>query len=228
MKILIVDDQRLMREGLAALIGLEPGMEVVGTALDGRDAYSKALDRRPDVVLMDIRMPGMDGMEGAQLILKHLPETKILILTTFDDAELIMRVLEIGVHGYLLKDMPSEAIVSAIHSVYNGGTVLQSDITAMLLNELKKMSELRMDTPNFLSMNEPAALGELTEREKEILALLGQGLNNREIACVLVITEGTVKNHVSNLIAKLCLRDRTQAALFAVRHQSYLPNGHDF
>ncbi|MBD0382585.1 response regulator [Paenibacillus sedimenti] len=221
MKILIVDDQRLMREGLAALIGLEPGMEVVGTAVDGRDAYAKALEWRPDVVLMDIRMPGMDGVEGAQLILKHLPDTKILILTTFDDAELIMRALEKGVHGYLLKDMPSEAIVSSIQTVYNGGTVLQSDITAMLLNELKKMSEWNMDNPNLLSTNEPAALGVLTEREKEILALLGQGLNNKEIAGILVITEGTAKNHVSNLIAKLGLRDRTQAALFSVRHQAY-------
>ncbi|WP_426453007.1 response regulator [Paenibacillus sp. S-38] len=220
MKILIVDDQRLMREGLAALIGLEPGMEVVGTAVDGRDAYAKALEWRPDVVLMDIRMPGMDGIEGTRLILKHLPETKILILTTFDDAELILQVLEQGVHGYLLKDMPSEAIVSSIRTVYNGGTVLQSDITAVLLGELHKMSERNMDQPHVLSPNEPAVLEVLTEREKEILTLLGQGLNNKEIAGSLVITEGTVKNHVSNLIAKLGLRDRTQAALFSVRHQA--------
>jgi DNA-binding NarL/FixJ family response regulator len=222
LKVLIVDDQRLMREGLAALIGLEPDIEVVGTAVDGRDAYAKALEWRPDVVLMDIRMPGMDGIEGTQLILKHLPETKILILTTFDDAELIMRVLEKGVHGYLLKDMPSEAIVSAIQTVYNGGTVLQSDITAMLLNEFKKMSEWNMEKPNSLNTMESVAFAALTEREKEILILLGQGLNNKEIAGILVITEGTVKNHVSNLIAKLGLRDRTQAALFAVRHQAFI------
>ncbi|UJF36222.1 response regulator [Paenibacillus hexagrammi] len=219
---MIVDDQRLMREGLAALIGFEPGMEVVGTAMDGRDAYAKALEWRPDVVLMDIRMPGMDGIEGTQLILKHLPETKILILTTFDDAELIMRALEQGVHGYLLKDMPSEAIVSAIQTVYNGGTVLQSDITAMLLNEFKKTSQRNMEEPNPRSTEDPAGLEALTEREKEILVLLGQGFNNREIAGTLVITEGTAKNHVSNLIAKLGLRDRTQAALFAVRHQAFI------
>ncbi|AFH60779.1 response regulator [Paenibacillus caseinilyticus] len=223
MKILIVDDQRLMREGLAALIGLEPGMEVVGTAVDGRDAYAKALEWRPDVVLMDIRMPGMDGVEGTRLILKHLPETKILILTTFDDAELILRALEQGVHGYLLKDMPSEAIVSSIQTVYNGGTVLQSEITAMLLGELQKMSEWNRGQPALLGTNEPAALGGLTEREKEILALLGRGFNNKEIAGSLVITEGTVKNHVSNLIAKLGLRDRTQAALYSVRHGVTIP-----
>ncbi|KQX56608.1 response regulator [Paenibacillus sp. Root444D2] len=219
MKILIVDDQRLMREGLATIIGLEQGMEVVGTAVDGRDAYTKALEWRPDVVLMDIRMPGMDGVEGTELILKALPETKVLILTTFDDAELILRVLEKGVHGYLLKDMPSEAIVSAIQTVYNGGTVLQPDITTTLLNELKKMSEWHPDNAHPLHSNEPAQLSQLTEREKEVLALLGQGLNNKEIAGLLVITEGTVKNHVSNLIAKLGLRDRTQAAVFSVRHQ---------
>lgn len=216
---MIVDDQRLMREGLAALVGLEPDMDVVGTAVDGRDAYAKALDWLPDVVLMDIRMPGMDGIEGSRLIFKHLPETKILILTTFDDAELILRVLEEGVHGYLLKDMPSEAIVSAIRTVYNGGTVLQSDITALLLHEAKKMSE-RHASPPVLRPSDSAAMEALTEREKEILALLGQGMNNKEIAERLIITEGTAKNHVSNLIAKLGLRDRTQAALFAVRSQA--------
>ncbi|MDQ0918010.1 response regulator transcription factor [Paenibacillus sp. V4I5] len=219
MRILIVDDQRLMREGLATIIGLESGMEVVGTAVDGRDAYTKALEWRPDVVLMDIRMPGMDGVDGTELILRALPETKVLILTTFDDAELILKVLEKGVHGYLLKDMPSEAIVSAIQTVYNGGTVLQPDITATLLNEFKKMSDWNPDTAHPLHINEPAQLRLLTEREKEVLALLGQGLNNKEIAGLLVITEGTVKNHVSNVIAKLGLRDRTQAAIFSVRHQ---------
>lgn len=208
-----------MREGLATIIGLEQGMEVVGTAVDGRDAYTKSLEWRPDVVLMDIRMPGMDGVEGTELILRALPETKVLILTTFDDAELILKVLEKGVHGYLLKDMPSEAIISAIQTVYNGGTVLQPDITATLLNELKKMSEWHPDNAHPLHFNEPAQLSQLTEREKEVLALLGQGLNNKEIAGLLIITEGTVKNHVSNLIAKLGLRDRTQAAVFSVRHQ---------
>jgi DNA-binding NarL/FixJ family response regulator len=218
LKILIVDDQRLMREGLATIIGLEAGMEVVGTAVDGRDAYNKVLEWQPDVVLMDIRMPGMDGVEGSELILKHFPETKVLILTTFDDAELIMQVLEKGVHGYLLKDMPSEAIVSAIQTVFNGGTVLQPDITAMLLKEFKKMSDWNPDKDHPISKNEPNGLEFLTEREKEVLALLGQGLNNKEIAGLLFITEGTVKNHVSNLIAKLRQRDRTQAALFSVRH----------
>ncbi|MNK21906.1 Transcriptional regulatory protein DegU [compost metagenome] len=219
MRVLIVDDQRLMREGLATLIGLEPDIEVVGTAVDGIDAYSKALELRPEVILMDIRMPGMDGVEGAELILKHLPETKILILTTFDDAELILRVLDTGVHGYLLKDMPSEAIVSAVQTVYNGGTVLQPNITALLLKELKTLSESNQRETHPLSLNEPQGLMLLTEREREVLAVLGQGLNNKEIADLLHITEGTVKNHVSNLIAKLGMRDRTQAAIFSVRHQ---------
>lgn len=218
MKILIVDDQRLMREGLATIIGLEQGMEVVGTAEDGRDAYNKVIEWQPDVVLMDIRMPRMDGVEGTELILKHFPETKVLILTTFDDAELILKVLEKGVHGYLLKDMPSEAIIRAIQTVYSGGTVLQHDITAMLLKEFKKMSDKSPYQEDPLSKNESDALRVLTEREKDVLALLGQGHNNKEIAGLLYLTEGTVKNHVSNLIAKLGLRDRTQAAVFSVRH----------
>ncbi|USB32308.1 response regulator transcription factor [Paenibacillus sp. YPG26] len=218
MRILIVDDQRLMREGLATLIGLEPDIEVIGTAVDGIDAYTKALEWRPEVVLMDIRMPGMDGAQASELILKHLPETKILILTTFDDAELILRVLGTGVHGYLLKDMPSEAIVSAVHTVYNGGTVLQPDITTTLLKELRSLSDSSQQAHS-LNLNEPQGLLLLTEREREVLAVLGQGLNNKEIADLLHITEGTVKNHVSNLISKLGLRDRTQAAIFSVRHQ---------
>ncbi len=218
MRILVVDDQRLMREGLATILNLEPDMEVVGTAIDGRDAYAKVTELQPDVVLMDIRMPGMDGVEGAELILRHFPEMKVLILTTFDDAELILRVLEKGVHGYLLKDMPSEAIVSAIQTVYNGGTVLQPEITAMLLKELKKMPAVPSVPELLLNENDEELLGSLTDREKEILALLGQGLNNKEIADRLFISEGTVKNHVSSLMSKLGLRDRTQAAVFSVRH----------
>jgi DNA-binding NarL/FixJ family response regulator len=207
-----------MREGLATILNLEPGMEVVGTAVDGRDAYAKVTELRPDVVLMDIRMPGMDGVEGAELILRHFPETKVLILTTFDDAELILQVLEKGVHGYLLKDMPSEAIVSAIQTVFNGGTVLQPDITAMLLKELKKMPAAPSAQPPLQNANDDKKLGSLTDREKEILVLLGHGLNNKEIADQLFISEGTVKNHVSSMMAKLGLRDRTQAAVFSVRH----------
>ncbi|WP_423227524.1 response regulator [Paenibacillus filicis] len=207
-----------MREGLATILDLEPDLEVVGTAVDGRDAYAKVAELRPDVVLMDIRMPGMDGVEGSELILKHFPETKVLILTTFDDAELIMQVLEKGVHGYLLKDMPSETIVSAVQTVYNGGTVLQPNITAMLLKELKQISSKQPEPASFLIPNEQELVDDLTEREKEVLRLLGQGLNNKEMADLLFITEGTVKNHVSNLIAKLGLRDRTQAAVFSVRH----------
>lgn len=218
MRILIVDDQRLMRDGLATIISLELGMEVVGTAEDGRDAFAKVVELQPDVVLMDIRMPGMDGVEGTELILKHYPETKVLILTTFDDAELVMKVLEKGVHGFLLKDMPSEAIISAIQTVYNGGTVLQHDITSMLLKELITMSNRQPNQTHKLSNAEPEQLSQLTDREKDVLALLGRGLNNKEIAGMLYLTEGTVKNHVSSLIAKLGLRDRTQVALFAVRH----------
>ncbi|MGO4546683.1 response regulator [Paenibacillus sp. 2TAB23] len=217
MRILVVDDQRLMREGLATILNLEPDMEVIGTAADGREAYTKVIECRPDAVLMDIRMPGMDGVEASALILKHFPETKILILTTFDDEELILRALEHGVHGYLLKDMPSEAIVSAIHTVCNGGTVLQHEITSMLLKGLNKSPEGSMrQFPSFLK-DENEELASLTEQEKKVLALLADGLNNKEIASSLFIKEGTAKNHLSSVMAKLGLRDRTQAAIFAVR-----------
>ncbi|OBZ15802.1 response regulator transcription factor [Bacillus sp. FJAT-26390] len=217
MRILVVDDQRLMREGLATILNLEPDMEVVGTAADGRDAYAKVIEWRPDAVLMDIRMPGMDGVEASALILKHFPETKILILTTFDDEELILQALDQGVHGYLLKDMPSEAIVSAIYAICNGGTVLQPEITSMLLKGLnKEPAGSPRQIPSFLK-NDNEELARLTEQEKKVLALLADGLNNKEIASVLYITEGTAKNHLSSVMAKLGLRDRTQAAIFAVR-----------
>ena len=216
MKVLVVDDQRLMREGLATILDLEPDIEVVGTAVDGRDAYAKVMEWRPDAVLMDIRMPGLDGVKASELILQHFPETKILILTTFDDEELILQALEQGVHGYLLKDMPSEAIISAIHTVCNGGTVLQPEITGVLLKELKRApNRSSMQRPSFLT-DDTEGFDSLTEREKKVLTLLAQGLNNKEIADVLFITEGTAKNHLSSLMAKLGLRDRTQAAIYAV------------
>lgn len=220
MKVLVVDDQRLMREGLEAILDLEPDIEVVGTAIDGRDAYAKVMEWRPDVVLMDIRMPVMDGVEASSLILKHFPEIKILILTTFDDEELIVKVLEEGVHGYLLKDMSSEMIVNAIHVVCNGGTVLQPEITMMLLKELNKARVGNLvPIPAFLR-NENEGIDGLTNREKKVLTLLAEGLNNKEIADALYITEGTVKNHLSSVMAKLGLRDRTQAAIYAVRRLS--------
>jgi DNA-binding NarL/FixJ family response regulator len=213
--ILLVDDQRLMREGMRTLLSLEPGLQVVGEAADGRAGVEAALTLRPDVVLMDIRMPSMTGVEATREIRRALPETKVLVLTTFDDDDLVMDALLQGASGYLTKDLPAEEIADAIRRVQTGGVVMPPPIAAKVVAELARRSAAI--GPAWAAGGE-AALTALTEREREVLHLLGQGYSNREIGEALFITEGTAKNHVSSVIEKLGLRDRTQAALWAVRH----------
>ena len=210
-KIMIVDDQPLVREGLGTLLGLRPEIEVVGTATDGNDALQKAVALLPDIVLMDIRMPGVNGVEGTRLLKDSMPDVKVLILTTFNDSEYIFDALEEGASGYLLKDMPTDTIVQAILTVHHGGVVLPKEFTSQVLAELRMKNQ---SSP----VKMPESIGDLSDREVEVLTHLGEGMNNKEIADTLFITEGTVKNHVSNVIQKLGLRDRTQAAIYAVRY----------
>ncbi|TGB01141.1 response regulator transcription factor [Halobacillus salinus] len=213
---MIVDDQELMRDGLATILDLKPELSVVGVASDGREAYELALEKKPDIVLMDIRMPGTNGVKGANLITSSLLDTKVLMLTTFSDTELILEALTEGAHGYLLKDMPTDSIVQAIMTVHSGGIVLPQHLTAEIISEMKRRQELEKEI--FPSQDVPSIIHDLTEREREVLRKLGEGMNNKEIASQLYISEGTVKNHVSHLIGKLEVRDRTQAAIFAVRY----------
>ncbi|MGN7388820.1 response regulator [Sporosarcina sp. SAFN-015] len=210
-KIMIVDDQPLVREGLGTLLGLRPEIEVVGTAVDGSDALQKAVALLPDIVLMDIRMPGVNGVEGTRLLKDSLPDVKVLILTTFNDSEYIFDALEEGASGYLLKDMPTDTIVQAVLTVHHGGVVLPKEFTSQVLAELRMKNH---SSP----IKMPERIEDLSDREMEVLTHLGEGMNNKEIADTLFITEGTVKNHVSNVIQKLGLRDRTQAAIYAVRY----------
>lgn len=214
-RVLLVDDQRLMRDGMRTLLSLEPDLEVAGEAGNGAEGVQQALALRPDVVLMDIRMPGMNGVEATREIRRALPATRVLILTTFDDDELIMEALLEGAAGYLTKDLPAEEIAEAVRKVQTGGVVMPPPIAAKVVAELARRTAAQAPAP---SPEETRALRELTEREREVLRLLGQGFSNKEIGEALYITEGTAKNHVSNVIEKLGLRDRTQAALWAVRH----------
>ncbi|NMH67874.1 response regulator transcription factor [Bacillus sp. RO3] len=211
-KIVIVDDQELMRDGLATILDLREEIEVAGVASNGKEAFEKAGELSPDIVLMDIRMPVANGVEGTKRITSAYPHIKVLMLTTFHDSALIFEALEEGASGYLLKDMPTDAIVQAIMTVQSGGMVLPKELTADIVREMR-----RSQTSDPLA-SVPDIVKELTERELEVLNQLGFGLNNKEIARELYISEGTVKNHVSNLISKLQLRDRTQAAIFAVRY----------
>ena len=211
--ILIVDDQNLIRQGLKALLELESDMKIVGEAENGQIAINLVRELQPNVILMDIRMPIMDGVAATKEISHHFPHSKILILTTFDDDEYVKAAIQNGAMGYLLKDTPSEELAVAIRAVDKGYSQLGPGIVKKLMTQF-------LGTPPQLSV--PANLAELTPREKEVLRLIAIGDNNREIAQKLYISEGTVKNHVTNILNRLNLRDRTQAAILANSFFTYL------
>ncbi len=202
-RLLLVDDQSLIRRGLRALLELEPDLEIAGEADTGQAAVEQVRALRPDVVLMDVRMPVMDGVTATPLILQEFPQTKVLVLTTFDQDDYVARALQHGASGYLLKDMPSEELAAAIRLVHRGYSQFGTGI-------LQKAFTRAAPPPDL-----PPGFAELTPREKEVLRLIAQGASNREIAQQLYISEGTVKNHVTSVLGRLNLRDRTQAAIFA-------------
>ncbi|MBD2392078.1 response regulator transcription factor [Aphanizomenon flos-aquae NRERC-008] len=213
--ILIVDDQNLIRQGLKALLELESDMKIVGEAENGQIAINLVRELQPNVILMDIRMPIMDGVAATKEINNQFPHCKILILTTFDDDEYVKAALQNGAMGYLLKDTPSEELAVAIRAVNKGYSQLGPGIVKKLITQFPANS-----LQNLTSV--PANLPELTPREKEVLRLIAIGNNNREIAQKLYISEGTVKNHITNILNRLNLRDRTQAAILANSFFNYL------
>jgi DNA-binding NarL/FixJ family response regulator len=203
-RILLVEDQTLMRQGLKTILDLEPGLRVVGEATDGEVGIRQALDLRPDVILMDVQMPRMDGIEAIAAICAVWPEARIIILTTFGRDDYVFQGVRAGAVGFLLKDAPANHLIETIRRVHGGEVFIQPEIASRLLRELI--------TPQ-ASPIEP-----LSEREREVLVLVAQGHSNREIAERLVLAEGTVKNHVSNILGKLQAENRTQAADIARRH----------
>jgi DNA-binding NarL/FixJ family response regulator len=209
-KVLLVDDQPLLRTGFRLILASEPDMEVVGEASDGETALSQARALQPDVVLMDIRMPRMDGVEATRrLVGEHGPEgPRVLVLTTYDHDEYVVEALRAGASGFLLKDTPAEDLVEAVRVVWQGEAVVAPRITKRLLDRFAK----HLPSPR---PAEPAHAADLTDREDAVLRLLARGMSNAEIAQTLVVSETTVKTHVSNLLAKLGLRDRVQAVVFA-------------
>jgi DNA-binding NarL/FixJ family response regulator len=213
--VLLVDDQGLIRQGLKALLELEPDLEIVGEAENGEIAINLVEKLQPNVVLMDIRMPIMDGVAATKEIQKRFPTTKVLVLTTFDDDQYVKAALQNGAMGYLLKDTPSEELAVAIRAVDKGYSQLGPGIVKKLLTQFP--STETNPTPSI-----PTSLTELTLREKEVLRLIATGASNREIAQKLFISEGTVKNHVTNILSRLNLRDRTQAAILANTFLSFL------
>jgi DNA-binding NarL/FixJ family response regulator len=219
-RVVIVDDQTLLREGFRKLLELEPDIEVVGMAGDGESALAlvdqlHTKQTLPDVVLMDIRMPRMDGITAIQSLKTRWPDTHIVILTTFDDDDLIYTGLRAGALGYLLKDCSAEQLINAVRAAARGEVLLQPHIAGKVFAALAQPTPPK---PRPSAASAMAYVEELTERERDILKLVAQGASNREIGEALFITEGTVKNHMSNILSKLGLRDRTQAALYAREH----------
>lgn len=193
-RVLVVDDQELVREGIASLLGIQPGVEVIGTAADGAAAVDLAASA--DVVLMDVRMPGMDGVTATAAVLDRSPSCKVVMLSTFDDDEYIVQAMRAGAAGYLLKNLPAAELAAAVRLACSGVAQFDATITRRLAAALP----------------DP---GPLTPRETDVLRLVAAGATNKEIAARLYLSEGTIKNHISRILQRLGLRDRTQAALYA-------------
>ncbi len=212
-RVLLVDDQIIIRQGIKSLLESQSDFEIVGDAENGKEAITQVKMLQPDVVLMDVRMPTMDGVAATGEICQQFPDVKVLILTTFDDDEYVSQAMRLGAKGYLLKDTPLEPLVNAIRSVYAGHTHLGPGLLEKIITPVSDCTP--SNTPSI-----PVEFAELTPREMDVLRLIALGANNREIAQSLFIAERTVKNHVTNILMRLNLRDRTQAAIFA---NTFLP-----
>ncbi len=202
-KLFLVDDHKVVRSGIKALGETEPSLEVIGEASDGREAVAKVSQKSPDVILMDLVMPEMDGVEATKRIIEDKPEGKILILTSFSEEERIIQAIKAGATGYLIKDASPDELVGAIRDVHRGESTLDPKVAGTVLRSMQNEEEDSSE--------------DLTEREVEVLELVAEGLPNDDIAEKLYISERTVRSHVSNILGKLGLANRTQAALYAVR-----------
>ncbi|MEV7719909.1 MULTISPECIES: response regulator transcription factor [unclassified Streptomyces] len=219
-RVLIADDQMMVRQGLTVLLNAEPGIEVVGQAVDGADAIEKVAELDPDVVLMDIRMPRLGGIDATRAVTEADGSTvKVLVLTTFDLDEYVYEALRAGASGFLLKDASSDELAHAVRVVAEGEALLAPNITKRLIAEFARVGAGPRAAPK-------GRAGDLTERETEVLILIAQGLSNTEIAARLVVAEQTVKSHVGRILTKLGLRDRTQAAVHAYETGLVRPVGH--
>ncbi|MEV6053887.1 response regulator transcription factor [Streptomyces sp. NPDC052107] len=217
-RVLIADDQQMVRQGFSVLLSAQSGIEVVGQAVDGLDAIVQTAELVPDVVLMDIRMPELGGIEATRRITAEHSAIKVLVLTTFDLDEYVYEALRAGASGFLLKDASADKLAEAVRVVAAGDALLAPGITRRLIAEFS-----RMDGSRRAPLKQ--RVGDLTERETEVLALIAQGLSNAEIAERLVVAEQTVKTHVGRILVKLGLRDRTQAAVFAYESGVVRPGG---
>ncbi len=206
MRVLLADDQALVRGGFRLILEAEPDIDVVAEAGDGEEAVARALEAKPDIVLMDIRMPKLDGIQATQQLLAQLTTTRVLMLTTFDLDEYVVDAFRAGASGFVLKTAPPHQLVAAVRTIHEGDALLAPASTRRLIEQFARPHD------------EGAALDELTARERDVLRLLARGLTNAEIAEQLVVEPSTIKSHVASLLAKLALRDRIQAVVFAYEH----------
>ncbi len=208
MKVIICDDQAIVRDGLEMLLKLEPDIEVVGVAEDGAAAVEMVAKKAPDLVLMDLKMPIMNGVEATRQIRTKYPDVKVLVLTTYEDDKWVFDAIQAGASGYLLKDTPRDELVKAIRGTVTGRTYMDPSVAGKVLQQVS------------IHQTQPATLitSKLTEREIEVLRLIARGLSNADISDQLFLSEGTVRNHVSAILAKLGVSDRTQAAVIAIQH----------
>lgn len=209
-RVVIADDIQILRQGLKAILSQDEEIEVTGLASDGKEAFELCKRQRPDVVLMDMRMPGYDGSWGISAIKKHFPQIRVLVLTTFDDRETVDAAINSGADGYILKEMEDEKLIRAVKTVYGGIRVFGDSVFEGIRQQLGGGCGKKRGTA--------AALPELTAREKEIMRCVARGMDNREIAAELFLAEGTVRNNISRLLDKLKLKDRTQLAVFTVKN----------
>lgn len=207
-KVIVCDDQALIRDSLGMLLNLERNIQVVGSAEDGAEAVQLVALHQPDLVLMDLKMPGMNGIEATRRIRAQYPEVKVLVLTTYDDDEWVFDAIRAGASGYLLKDTPREEVIKAVRGTVEGRSFVDPSVAGRLLNQVADQQ------------TQPATLitDKLTERELDVLRLLARGFSNADIAARLHLSAGTVRNHVSAIFAKLDVSDRTQAAVIAIQH----------
>ena len=206
-RVLIADDEALMRAGLAELLTADPEIEIVGQASTGREAVEQARRLTPDLVLMDVRMPDLDGIAATRELSRAAPTVRVLILTTFEQDDYVFGALRAGASGFLLKRTRPEELIAAVHTIAAGDSLLSPSVTRRVIDRMAQQP-----TPD---LSDQARLDDLTPREREVLELLARGLSNREIASVLVVEESTIKTHVKRILMKLDLRDRVQAVIFA-------------
>lgn len=211
-KVLLVDDQDILVEGLKLILSMEQDITICGTANNGQRACEQSKLSHPDVILMDIQMPILNGVEATKLIKSEFPNVKIIVLTTFNDDQYIYEALKYGASGYLLKDTSPVEIAKAIRTVFNGGALIQSEVAVKVIDQFSQLAKETVDK----QIDSRAKL--LTEREIDICRLVAEGKNNKEISDELYLSQGTVKNHITRILIKLDLRDRTQLAVFTIKN----------